>query len=228
MWTRRPLRTPRPEDHSPRRRTTGRVGHCGREPAIGSAREEHALKDPYQTLGVKKDASQEDIQKAYRPPGQEAAPGSQSRQQEGRRGIQGGLGRLRDPGRSGQAGRFDRGEIDASGAERPRQRYYRDFAEGGGTPTPATPASPISPAPKTSSRRFRPPGDARTAPRGRTSATGWSSISSTRQRRASAAHACPTAPRSTSTFRRARGTARYCVCAARAGPALNGGRPATR
>src|SRR2546429_4767902 len=24
--------------------------------------------------------------------------------------------------------RFDRGEIDASGAERPRQRYYRDFA----------------------------------------------------------------------------------------------------
>jgi DnaJ-class molecular chaperone len=26
--------------------------------------------------------------------------------------------------------RFDRGEIDASGAERPQQRYYRDFAEG--------------------------------------------------------------------------------------------------
>jgi len=25
--------------------------------------------------------------------------------------------------------RFDRGEIDASGAERPRQRYYRDFAD---------------------------------------------------------------------------------------------------
>jgi hypothetical protein len=25
--------------------------------------------------------------------------------------------------------RFDRGEIDASGPERPRQRFYRDFAE---------------------------------------------------------------------------------------------------
>ncbi|MEX6880728.1 hypothetical protein AB2C45_34220, partial [Pseudomonas aeruginosa] len=25
--------------------------------------------------------------------------------------------------------RFDRGEIDISGVERPRQRYYRDFAE---------------------------------------------------------------------------------------------------
>src|ERR1700731_2371688 len=25
--------------------------------------------------------------------------------------------------------RFDRGEIDASGAERPQHRYYRDFAE---------------------------------------------------------------------------------------------------
>ena len=27
--------------------------------------------------------------------------------------------------------RFDRGDIDASGMERPRQRYYRDFAEDG-------------------------------------------------------------------------------------------------
>src|SRR6202041_58265 len=27
--------------------------------------------------------------------------------------------------------RFDRGEIDASGTERPRQQYYRDFAENG-------------------------------------------------------------------------------------------------
>jgi DnaJ-class molecular chaperone len=34
---------------------------------------------------------------------------------------------LGDPGKRA---RFDRGEIDASGAERPRQRYYRDFAEG--------------------------------------------------------------------------------------------------
>jgi DnaJ-class molecular chaperone len=30
--------------------------------------------------------------------------------------------------------RFDRGEIDASGAERPQQRYYRDFADAGGNP----------------------------------------------------------------------------------------------
>src|SRR3979411_1723134 len=30
--------------------------------------------------------------------------------------------------------RFDRGEIDASGAERPQHRYYRDFAEGGASP----------------------------------------------------------------------------------------------
>jgi DnaJ-class molecular chaperone len=28
--------------------------------------------------------------------------------------------------------RFDRGEVDASGAERPRQQYYRDFADQGG------------------------------------------------------------------------------------------------
>jgi DnaJ-class molecular chaperone len=31
--------------------------------------------------------------------------------------------------------RFDRGEIDASGAERPRQQYYRDFADQDGWST---------------------------------------------------------------------------------------------
>ena len=36
--------------------------------------------------------------------------------------------------------RFDRGEIDASGAERPQHRYYRDFAEGGASHPYATDA----------------------------------------------------------------------------------------
>ena len=86
--------------------------------------------DPYQTLGVKKDASQDDIQKAYRRlakklhpdlnPGNELA-------EERFKEVSQAYDLLGDPGKRA---RFDRGEIDASGAERPRQRYYRDFAEG--------------------------------------------------------------------------------------------------
>ena len=86
--------------------------------------------DPYQTLGVKKDASQDDIQKAYRRlakklhpdlnPGNELA-------EERFKEVSQAYDLLGDPGKRA---RFNRGEIDASGAERPRQRYYRDFAEG--------------------------------------------------------------------------------------------------
>ena len=86
--------------------------------------------DPYQTLGVKKDASQDDIQKAYRRlakklhpdlnPGNELA-------EERFKEVSQAYDLLGDPGKRA---RFDRGAIDASGAERPRQRYYRDFAEG--------------------------------------------------------------------------------------------------
>ena len=38
---------------------------------------------------------------------------------------------LKDPE---QRARFDRGEIDAQGQERPQRRYYRDFAEAQGNP----------------------------------------------------------------------------------------------
>ncbi len=79
---------------------------------------------------MKKDASQDDIQKAYRRlakklhpdlnPGNELA-------EERFKEVSQAYDLLGDPGKRA---RFDRGEIDASGAERPRQRYYRDFAEG--------------------------------------------------------------------------------------------------
>jgi DnaJ-class molecular chaperone len=85
--------------------------------------------DPYTTLGVKKDASQEEIQKAYRKLAKKFHPDLNpgNKKAEGKfKEIAGAYNLLSD---ANKRTRFDRGEIDASGQERPRQRYYRDFAE---------------------------------------------------------------------------------------------------
>jgi len=87
--------------------------------------------DPYQVLGVEKGVSQDDLQKAYRKlakklhpdlnPGDKAA-------EERFKEVAGAYDLLSDPDKRA---RFDRGEIDASGAERPPQGFYRDFADRG-------------------------------------------------------------------------------------------------
>jgi DnaJ-class molecular chaperone len=91
--------------------------------------------DPYQTLEVKMDASQEAIQKAYRRLAKKFHPDLNpgNKQAEERfKEISLAYDLLGDPDKRA---RFDRGEIDASGAERPRQRFYRDFADAdGGNP----------------------------------------------------------------------------------------------
>src|SRR6202048_2745774 len=96
------------------------------------AHQENALPtDPYQTLGVSKDASQEAIQKAYRRLAKKFHPDLNpgNKQAEDKfKDISAAYDLLGDPQKRA---RFDRGEIDASGAERPRQRYYRDFADAG-------------------------------------------------------------------------------------------------
>ena len=87
--------------------------------------------DPYTVLSVKKDASQDEIQKAYRRLGKKLHPDLNpgNKQAEERfKEISAAYDLLGDPDKRA---RFDRGEIDASGMERPRQPYYRDFAEGG-------------------------------------------------------------------------------------------------
>jgi DnaJ-class molecular chaperone len=88
--------------------------------------------DPYQVLGVKRTATQADIQKAYRRlakklhpdlnPGDKAA---EDRFKE----VSAAYDLLGDPEKRS---RFDRGEIDASGAERPERRFYRDYAGNAG------------------------------------------------------------------------------------------------
>ena len=87
--------------------------------------------DPYQTLGVKKDASQDAIQKAYRRLAKKLHPDlnpGNKQAEEKFKEVSAAYDLLGDPQKRA---RFDRGEIDASGAERPRQSYYRDFADAG-------------------------------------------------------------------------------------------------
>ena len=87
--------------------------------------------DPYQTLGIKRDVSQEEIQKAYRRLAKklhpDLNPGNKKAEEEFKN-VSVAYDLLGD---RDKRKRFDRGEIDASGAERPQHRYYRDFAEAG-------------------------------------------------------------------------------------------------
>ena len=93
-------------------------------------RENALAADPYTILGVKKDASQNEIQKAYRRLAKklhpDLNPGNKKAEEEFKE-VSAAYDLLGD---AEKRARFDRGEIDASGAERPQQRYYRDFAEG--------------------------------------------------------------------------------------------------
>jgi DnaJ-class molecular chaperone len=87
--------------------------------------------DPYQVLGISKNASQDDIQKAYRKLAKKLHPDLNpgNKQAEDKfKEVSAAYDLLGDPEKRG---RFDRGEIDASGAETQRQHYYRDYAEGG-------------------------------------------------------------------------------------------------
>ena len=85
--------------------------------------------DPYKTLGVKMDASQEEIQKAYRRRAKKLHPDlnpGDSHAEEQFKEVSAAYDLLSDPEKRT---RYDRGEIDVSGAERPERRYYRDFGE---------------------------------------------------------------------------------------------------
>lgn len=84
--------------------------------------------DPYETLGVKRDASQSDIQAAYRRRAKklhpDLNPGNKQAEQDFK-ALSAAYEILRD---EEKRGRFDRGEIEATGAEKAERRYYRDFA----------------------------------------------------------------------------------------------------
>lgn len=85
--------------------------------------------DPYQTLGLTKTATAEDIKKAYRKMARESHPDlhpDDSGAEERFKTISAAYEILKN---SETRQRYDSGEIDGLGAERPRREYYRDFAD---------------------------------------------------------------------------------------------------
>lgn len=91
------------------------------------------MEDPYSVLGVARDASESAIRAAYRKLAKRYHPDvNPGKPEAGERfkTISAAYDLLSDPEKRG---RYDRGEIDASGQERPQQRdFYRDFAEDAG------------------------------------------------------------------------------------------------
>ena len=86
------------------------------------------MKDPYEILGIARTASPEDIRKAYRRLAKKLHPDlnpGNKESEERFKEVAGAYDLLSDPDKRQ---RFDSGEIDASGSERPRQQYYKDFA----------------------------------------------------------------------------------------------------
>jgi len=86
--------------------------------------------DLYSVLGVSKTASADDITKAYRKLAKklhpDLNPGDKAAEDKFKQ-ISHAYSILNDPDKRGQ---YDRGEIDASGHERPEARYYREYAGG--------------------------------------------------------------------------------------------------
>lgn len=90
------------------------------------------MSDPYEILGVNKTASAAEIRTAYRKLAKELHPDlhpGDKKAEDKFKGVSAAYGLLSD---KDKRKRFDAGEIDAEGHERPEHAYYRAHAEGGG------------------------------------------------------------------------------------------------
>src|ERR1700756_2632684 len=88
------------------------------------------MRDPYEVIGVPRSATADEIKQAYRNLAKklhpDLNPGNKKAEQAFKE-LSAAYDLLSDPDKRA---RFDRGEIDASGAERPPRGYYRSQAEG--------------------------------------------------------------------------------------------------
>ena len=90
------------------------------------------MRDPYEVLGVARDATADQIRRAYRALAKTSHPDlhpGDKQAEERFKEASAAYELLSDEEKRRQ---FDRGEIDASGAPKMREQFYRDFAEGAG------------------------------------------------------------------------------------------------
>ena len=86
--------------------------------------------DPYAALGVSKTASADEIRKAYKKVARKSHPDlnpGDPKAVDRFKAASAAHDLLKDPEKRR---RFDAGEIDASGQERPERKFYREYAEG--------------------------------------------------------------------------------------------------
>lgn len=89
--------------------------------------------DPYKVLGVARDASPDAIRKAYRKLAKEAHPDLNPGDKKAEDRFKAISAAYDIVGDADKRARFDRGEIDASGTERPSQHdFYRQYADADG------------------------------------------------------------------------------------------------
>ena len=90
------------------------------------------MANPYETLGVEPNASQDDIRNAYRKAAKETHPDLNPGQPEAERRFKEINAAYDIIGDADKRKRYDAGEIDETGAERPPERhFYREYAEAG-------------------------------------------------------------------------------------------------
>lgn len=94
------------------------------------------MRDPYEILGVAKTATPDEIRSAYRKLAKKLHPDlnpGDKKAEDKFKEVTGAYDLLSD---AEKRRRFDAGEIDASGTERPQQRYYKEYADAAGSAGP--------------------------------------------------------------------------------------------
>lgn len=90
------------------------------------------MDDPYKILGVDKSASQEAIRKAYRKLAKKLHPDLNPGDKKAEAQFKEVSAAYDLLGDAEKRARFDRGEIDANGAEKPEYQYYKEYGSGPG------------------------------------------------------------------------------------------------
>lgn len=88
-------------------------------------------KDPYSVLGVSRDASQEQIQKAFRKKAKTLHPDLNPGNKEAEQKFKDISAAYEVIGDKEKRARYDRGEIGPDGSEQPQRQYYREYANAG-------------------------------------------------------------------------------------------------